>query len=71
MKLNKVSYRVIDRLGWSGFPSIEEFIKFRKERMKDPYYVPSPIKRILKVTEEELDADELNEVNAKLEEKDV
>lgn len=71
MKTNKVSYRVIDRMGWSGFPSLEAFVNYRKERKQDPYYTPMPIKRILKITEEELDESELEEVNKQIESEDV
>ena len=71
MKVKKVSYRVIDRFGWAGYPSIEAFVNYRKERKEDPYFVETPIKRILKVTEEEFDEDEIAEVNKKISEEGV
>jgi hypothetical protein len=63
MKTNKVSYRIIDKKGWSGWPSLEAYAQFRAS-LKEEDKVP--VTRILKITEEELDEGEVIEFKKKI-----
>jgi len=58
--MKKVWYKITNKLGWTKYQSLERYIEDQKE------FHYTPVKKIIRVTEEELSEDIIDDVNKQI-----